>query len=64
MPCIYEEADTQIFLHVNHIVAGGTTGNNISKRHKCLSHSFKYSMLCDLGVEKLWISFGQGDKHS
>ena len=65
MPCNHEEADTRIFLHVRHAVAGGhkqviIKANDTDVLVIAVS---MFPMLCELGIEKLWISFGQGASH-
>ena len=62
MPCNHEEADTRIFLHA---VAGGHKQVIIKANDTdvlVLAVSM-FPMLCELGIEKLWISFGQGANH-
>ena len=66
MPCNHEEADTQIFLHVRNAVA---TGGHKQVKIKANDTDVlviavsMFRMLCELGMEKLWDSFGQGGYH-
>ena len=65
MPCNHEEADIRIFLHVRHAVAGGhkqviIKANDTDVLVIAVS---MFPMLCELGIKKLWISFGQGANH-
>ena len=66
MPCNYEEADTRIFLHVRNAVATGGHKQVIIKANDTDVLVIAVSMfpsLCELGMEKLWLSFGQGGYH-
>ena len=66
MPCNHEEADTRIFLHVRQAVAAGGHKHVIIKANDTdilVIAVSMFPMLCEIGIEKLWISFGQGDNH-
>ena len=66
MPCNHEEADTRIFLHVRNAVATGGHKQVIIKANGTdvlVTAVSILPMLYELGMEKLWLSFGQGDYH-
>ena len=63
--CTHEEADTRIFIHLNHaiqkdvihtacIIANGTDVIIIAVSH--------FTQLKSLGLEQLWVSFGNGKR--
>ena len=63
MPCNHEKADTRIFLHVRNAVATGGHKQVIIKANDTdvlVIAVSMFPMLCELGMEKLWLSFGQG----
>jgi len=62
--CNHERAETRIFLHSKHTAADG---NNIimikaSDTDVLVISVSVLSILQDLGVEKLWVAFGQEQK--
>jgi hypothetical protein len=56
--CNHERADTQIFLYSKHTAANG----NITIMNKASNTDVVLLILQDLGVEKLWVAFGQEQK--
>lgn len=60
--CNHEEADTRIFLHSKHAAAHGnkTIIIKASDIDVLVIAVSVLSILHDLGVEKLWVAFGQG----
>ena len=61
--CNHERADTQIFLHSKHTAADGNTiMNKASDTYVLVISVSVLLILQDLGVEKLWVAFGQEQK--
>jgi hypothetical protein len=61
--CNHERADTQIFLHSKHTTADGNTiMNKASDTYVLVISVSVLLILQDLGVEKLWVAFGQEQK--
>jgi uncharacterized membrane protein len=61
--CNHERADTQIFLHSKHTAADGNTiMNKASDTYVLVISVSVLFILQDLGVEKLWVAFGQEQK--
>ena len=60
--CIHEKADTRIFLHSKHAAADGNTTIIIkaSDTDVLVIAVSVLPILQDLGVEKQWVAFGQG----
>ena len=61
-PCNVEEADSRIFLHARHAVAKGPTFLIIkaSDTDVLVIAISVFQILNDIGLEKLWVAFGQG----
>ena len=59
--CNHERADTHIFLHSKHTAADGNNyiTNKASDTDVLVILVSALLILQDLGVEKLWVSFGQ-----
>jgi hypothetical protein len=59
--CYHERADTQIFLHSKHTAAHGnnTIMNKASDTDVLVILVSALLILQDLGVDKLWVAFGQ-----
>ena len=62
--CNHERADTQIFLHSKHTAADGnnTIMNNANDTDVLVILVSVLLILRNLGVEKLWVTFGQEQK--
>ena len=62
--CNHERADTQILLHSKHTAANGnnTIMNKASDTDALVISVSVLLILQDLGVEKLWVAFGQEQK--
>ena len=69
MPCNHEKADTRIFLHFRNAVTAVATGGHKQVIIKANDTDVlviavsMFPMLCELGMEKLWVSFGQEGYH-
>ena len=63
-PCNHERADTQMFLHSKHTAADGnnTIMNKASDTDVLVISVSALLILHDLGVDKLWVAFGQEQK--
>ncbi|KAJ8364285.1 hypothetical protein SKAU_G00131160 [Synaphobranchus kaupii] len=61
-PCNHEEADTRIFIHAKHAAAEGSTDLIVkaSDTDVIVIAVSVLPALQELGLEKLWIAFGQG----
>jgi hypothetical protein len=59
--CNHERADTQIFLHSKHTASDGnnTITNKASDTDVLVILISALLILQDLGVEKMWVAFGQ-----
>ena len=61
--CNHERADTQIFLYSKHTATDGNTIMNKASDTDVLVISVSALLILqDLGVEKLWVAFGQEQK--
>jgi len=58
----HEKADTRIFLHSKHAAADGNKTIIIKASDTYVIAVSVLPILQDLGVEKLWVAFGQGQK--
>ena len=61
-PCNHEEADSRLFLHARQVVAKGHTSLIIkaSDTDVLVIAISVFQILNDIGLEKLWVAFGQG----
>ena len=61
-PCSHEEADTRIFVHARHAVMEGNQTLMIKANDTdvVVIAISMLSTLQELGLQKLWIAFGQG----
>ena len=61
-PCNHEEADSRIFVHARHAVADGHTSLIVkaSDTDVLVIAISVFQTLNDIGLEKLWVAFGQG----
>jgi len=62
--CNHEKADTRIFMYSKHTTADGskTIMIKVSDTDVLVTAVSVLPILQDLGVEKLWVAFGQGQK--
>jgi len=64
--CNHEKADTRIFLNSKHTAADGSKTTMIKASdiymYVLVIAASVLPILQDLGVEKLWVAFGQGQK--
>ena len=62
VPCSHEEADTHIFVHAWHAVMEGSETLMIKANDidVIIIAIYILSSLQELGLQKLWIAFGQG----
>ena len=61
-PCNHEEADSRLFLHARHAVGKGRTSLifKASDTDILVIAIRIFKILNDIGLEKLWVAFGQG----
>ena len=61
-PCNHDEADSRLFLHARHAVAKGHTSLIIkaSDTDILVIAISIFQILNHIGLEKLWVAFGQG----